>query len=127
MEHEHSEHVAAPSDRVFRALAEADGLARFVPQLTAVHNTQADKVEVEVEARYGGQTHHGEAWLRRDDEQRRIEWGGEGTEYHGSLQVDPDGDGSKLTLRLTTQRAADADPEIAGTLDAVRRLLEAEL
>jgi hypothetical protein len=53
--------------------------------------------------------------------------GGEGTDYHGSLQVDPDGDGSKLTLRLTTQRPADTDGEIAGTLDAIRRLLEAEL
>lgn len=35
MEHEHSEHVAAHADRVYRALAEPEGLARFVPQLTA--------------------------------------------------------------------------------------------
>jgi carbon monoxide dehydrogenase subunit G len=125
MEHEHVQHVAAPSDRVYRALAEPEGLARFVPQLTAVHRTQGDRVEVE--ARYGGQTQRGEAWLRRDDEQRRIEWGGEGSDYHGSLAVEPDGEGSRLTLRLTTQRAADADPDVAGTLDAIRRLLEAEL
>jgi uncharacterized protein YndB with AHSA1/START domain len=123
MDHEHSEHVAASPDRVYRALAEPEGLARFVPQLTEVQPTEGDKVEVE--ARYGGQTHRGEAWLHRDDGQRRLEWGVGDGDYHGSLGVVPDGEGSMLTLTVTTRRATDADREIAGTLDAIRRLLEA--
>jgi uncharacterized protein YndB with AHSA1/START domain len=125
MEHEHAEHVAASPDRLYRVLADSDNLAHYVPQLTAVHRKQGETVEVE--ARYEGKTQHGEAWFRADEERHRIEWGVEGGSYHGWLQVDPDGDGSRLTLHLTTVHAPNVDSDVAGTLDAIRRLLEAEV
>jgi hypothetical protein len=40
--------------------------------------------------------------------------------------VDPDGDGSRLTLFLATARGDAPDTEVMGTLDAIRRLVEAE-
>src|SRR5688572_6804382 len=100
MEHEHTDHVAAPPDQVFAALADIGNLARYVPQVTNARAKDGDKVEIE--ARYEGHTQRGEGWFRTDDERRRIEWGAADSEYHGWLQVSPDGDGSRLTLFVST-------------------------
>lgn len=125
MEHEHAEHVAAEPDRLYQALANVDNIAHWVPQLTSVHRQQGETVEVE--ARYEGKTQQGEAFFRTDDASRRIEWGTQGGPYHGWMQVEPDGEGSKLTLHLSTVHTPDVDRDVAGTLDAIRRLLEAEV
>jgi uncharacterized protein YndB with AHSA1/START domain len=125
MEHEHTEFVAAPPDRVFAALADVDNLPRYVPQLTEAHRLDGDKVEVE--ARYEGHSQKGEAWFRSDESQRRIEWGAPGGGYHGWLQVNSEGNGSRLTLFLATARGDAPDSDVMGTLDAIRRLVEADL
>jgi polyketide cyclase/dehydrase/lipid transport protein len=124
MEHRHSEHVAAEPDRLFAALADVSNLPHYVPQIREAHTT--DKSHVEVEARYEGHTQHGEAWFRADESARRIEWGLDDGPYHGALEVTPDGDGSLLTLELTTVHG-DFDGDIAHTLDAIRRLVEADV
>ena len=77
-----------------------------------------------VDARYEGHTQHGEGWFRPDAEQRRIEWGSRSSSYHGWMQVDPDGDGSRLTLFLATAHGDAPDAEVMGTLDSIRRLVE---
>ena len=123
MEHEHTQHVAAPPDRVFAALADVNNLPRYVPQLTQARRTDGDTVAIE--ARYEGHTHRGEAWFRTDADAHRIEWGAPGSDYHGWIQVNPDGDGSRLTLFLATVRGDAPDSEVMGTLDAMRRLVEA--
>ena len=125
MEHEHTEFVAASPERVFTALADIDNLPRYVPQLTGAHHLEGDKVEVE--ARYEGHTQKGEAWFRSDESQRRIEWGAPGGDYHGWLQVNPEGEGSRLTLFLATAHGDAPDSDVMGTLDAIRRLVEADL
>ena len=86
-----------------------------------------DGDKVTVEARYAGHTQTGEGWFKTDDEKRRIEWGSEGSAYHGWLQVDPDEDGSRLTLYVATVHGDAPDPEVMGTLDAIRRLVEADV
>ena len=124
MEHEHTQHVAAPADRVFAALADVTNLPRYVPQLTSASRGDGDTVNVE--ARYEGHTQHGEAYFRTDESERRIEWGAPSGEYRGWLQVSPDNDGSRLTLFLATARGDAPDNEVMGTLDAIRRLVEAD-
>jgi len=124
MEHEHTQHVAAPPDRVFAALADIENLPRYVPQVTAARRTDGDTVSVE--ARYEGHTQRGDAWFKTDEQAHRIEWGAPHGDYHGWLQVSPDGDGSRLTLFLATVRGDAPDSEVMGTLDAIRRLVEAE-
>ena len=47
--------------------------------------------------------------------------------YNGWLQVDPDEDGSRLTLYVATVHGDAPDPEVMGTLDAIRRLVEADV
>ncbi len=125
MEYEHSTHVAASPEQVYAVLAEPANLVQFVPQLTAIHRAGGDKVEVE--ARYEGHTQKGEASLRTDDQNHRVEWGVPGSGYHGSLTVHDRGDASELTLRLITAHDHDVDQDVAGTLDAIRRLLEAQV
>jgi carbon monoxide dehydrogenase subunit G len=122
MEHVHSEHVAADPASVFAALAEPGNLARFVPQLTKISPRDGDRVDVE--ARYEGRTQHGEAFFRADEAAGTMEWGSEGG-YRGWMKVEPDGDGAMLTLGLHTTHIEHADQDIAATLDAMRRLVEA--
>ncbi len=124
MEHVHSEHVAADPDRVFAALAKPDNLVRLVPQLTKIEPQEGDRVEVE--ARYEGRTQQGEAYLRTDESSRRLEWGTE-RGYSGWMSIEPDGDGSMLTLGLQTARDDHADQDVGATLDAIRRLVEAQV
>jgi uncharacterized membrane protein len=124
MEHEHTEHVAAPPDEVFAVLADVDNLPRYVPQLTGVERVDGDRIRVE--ARYEGRTQHGEASFRSDAANRRIEWGSPGSGYHGWLQVSQEEEGSRLTLFLATAHADAPDSEVMGTLDAIRRLVEAD-
>jgi uncharacterized membrane protein len=125
VKHEHTHHVAAPADKVYAALADVSNLPHYVPQMTSAKPHDGDKVTVE--ARYDGHTQHGEAWFRTDDAKRRIEWGAQGSEYNGWLQVDEDEDGSRLTLYVATVHGDAPDPEVMGTLDAIRRLVEADV
>ena len=124
MQHEHTEHIAAPADAVYAAISDLDNLPRFVPQLTAVRTTQGDQIEVV--ARYHGHEHRGEATFIADETERRIEWGAP-SGYRGWMKVDPDGNGSRLTLFLETQHGSERDHDVAATLDAVRMLVEAEV
>lgn len=124
MEHEHTQHVAAAPDSVFSALADVANLPHYVPQVTAAERIDGERVRVQ--ARYEGHTQVGEAWFRSDASARRIEWGSPDSGYHGWIQVDPDNQGSRLTLFLATSRGDAPDSEVMGTLDAIRRLVEAE-
>ncbi len=125
MEHEHTQHIAAAPDQVFAVLGDVGRLPEFVPQMTGAHAGDGDSVVVD--ARYEGHTQHGEAWFRADPDRRRVEWGSRSSDYHGWMQVDPDGDGSRLTLFLSTAYGDAPDSEVMGTLDAIRRLVEAQV
>jgi carbon monoxide dehydrogenase subunit G len=124
MQHEHTEHVAAAPDAVYAAIADINNLPKFVPQMTAARESGDGRVEVD--ARYEGHTQHGEASFKTDEKARRIEWSA-ASGYHGWMQVDPDGDGSRLTLFLDTPHAGASDHDVAATLDAIRMLVEAQV
>ena len=124
MEHEHTEHVAAAPDAVYAAIADVSNLPAFVPQMTAARDSGDGKVEVD--ARYEGHEQHGEAAFERDDAARRIEWSA-GSGYRGWMQVDEDGEGSRLTLFLDTPHPSVSDDDVAKTLDAIRMLVESKV
>ena len=124
MQHEHTEHIAAPPDAVFAAISDVGNLPRFVPQMTGARPSGDDRVEVD--ARYHGREQHGEATFHADAAQRRIEWGSP-SGYRGWMEVAPDGDGSRLTLFLNTLHGSESDHDVAATLDAIRMLVESEV
>jgi carbon monoxide dehydrogenase subunit G len=123
MQHEHTEHVAAAPDAVYAAISDVTKLPSFVPQMTGAREAEGGRVEVD--ARYGGSEQHGEASFTKDDAARRVEWGA-ASGYRGWMQVDEDGDGSRLTLFLDTRHAA-SDHDVEATLDAIKMLVEAEV
>jgi carbon monoxide dehydrogenase subunit G len=124
MQHEHTEHVAAAPDAVYAAISDVTNLPKFVPQMTAARRAAGGRVEVD--ARYEGHEQHGEASFEADPEARRIEWGS-ASGYRGWMQVNQDGDGSRLTLFLDTPHAGADDHDVAATLDAIRMLVEAQI
>ena len=124
MQHEHTEHVAAPPDAVYAAISDVSNLPRFVPQMTAARPSGDDRVEID--ARYEGREQHGEASFRANDGERKIEWSA-ASGYYGWMQVDADGEGSRLTLFLHTEHGSERDHDVAGTLDAIRMLVESEV
>ncbi|MHB8696121.1 MAG: SRPBCC family protein [Solirubrobacteraceae bacterium] len=124
MQHEHTEHVAATPDAVYSAISDISNLPKYVPQLTGARTTSEGHVHVD--ARYDGHEQHGEASFEANDAARRIEWGAP-SGYHGSIQVDADGDGSRLTLFLDTPHTAASDHDVSATLDAIRMLVESQV
>ena len=124
MQHEHTEHVAATPDAVYGAISDLSNLPKIVPQLTGARHVGDGRVEVD--ARYEGHEQHGEASFRADDAARRIEWGA-ASGYGGWMQVDADGDGSRLTLFLDTPHSRASDHDVAATLDAIRMLVESQV
>ena len=124
MQHEHTEHIAASPDAVYAAISDVTNLPRYVPQMTAARPAGADRVEVD--ARYHGHEKHGEASFHADDAQRRVEWDSP-SGYRGWMKVDPDGEGSRLTLFLETRHGTESDHDVAATLDAIRMLVESEV
>ena len=124
MQHEHTEHVAAPPEAVYRAISNVDNLPRFVPQITGARSSGGDRVEID--ARYEGKEQHGEASFSADDDQQKIEWSSP-SGYHGWMSVKPDGEGSRLTLFLETRHGSERDFDVSSTLDAIRMLVESEV
>jgi carbon monoxide dehydrogenase subunit G len=124
MQHEHTEHVAADPDAVFAAIADVSNLPKFVPQMTGARAAGGDRVEVD--ARYEGREQHGEASFHADAGERRIEWSAP-SGYRGWMKVDPDGEGSRLTLFLETKHSSERDHDVAATLDAIRMLVESQV
>ncbi len=124
MQHEHTEHIAAPPEAVYAAISDVGNLPRFVPQLTGARHADGDRVEVD--ARYHGHEQHGEVSFHADEERRRIEWSA-ASGYRGWMQVESDSGGSRLTLFLNTLHGSESDHDVAATLDAIRMLVEAEV
>jgi uncharacterized protein YndB with AHSA1/START domain len=125
MEHMHTEFVAASPDRVFDALAKVENLPRYVPQLTGAERVDGERISIH--ARYDGHSQEGEAWFKADADAHRIEWGAPGSEYHGSIDIQPEGEGAVLSLHLSTVHAEMPESDVMGTLDAIRRLVEADM
>jgi hypothetical protein len=124
MEHERSAYIPVPADRLYKTIAEIGNLTKFIPGLTATRPAEGDKVDVEAE--YDGHTQHGQAWFRTDDAAHKVEWGAEGHPYHGWLDVGDEGDGSKLTLHLTTGDVGDIGGYVTSTFDSIKRMFSGE-
>jgi hypothetical protein len=104
------------ADRVFAYLADVRNLPRYLPQMTSAVPAGGDKVRVE--AKVGGRTESGEAWMRIDPRRWRIEWGAaEDTGYSGKLVISDDGP-ERCTIELDLHTAGPDDAQVD---DAVRR------
>jgi uncharacterized protein YndB with AHSA1/START domain len=104
--------VMASPDELFSYLSDIHNLPEYFAGMKSAEPAGAAEGDVppgseavHSVAEVDGQRREGEAWFRRDADQRSLSWGSEGpSDYRGELQVDGDGDGSQVTVRLHTER-----------------------
>ncbi len=133
-DYERTTTVDAPADDLFEYLSKVENLPSYMDRMTSAHNLPGDEVEVEARVEPGdvggspdsgnGQTVGGEAWFRIDADTMTLSWGSEGPhDYHGELEVAPDGAASRVTVRLhTTHDAPGIEDGIEQTLANIQRI-----
>ena len=126
--------VTAQPDELFSYLSDIHHLPEYFvaiksaePAGAAEGDVPAGSEAVHTVAEVHGTRQEGEAWLTRDTDARSLRWGSEGpNDYHGELRVDGEGSGSRVTVRLHTERVEGADVEggLATTLAQIKEVVE---
>ncbi len=121
----HTADADVAADTLFGFLAEPRNLPRYFPEMTAAEPEGGESVHVE--ANVHGDHVEGEAWVRPNSAERRLEWGAEGPDdYHGELLVDELAPGrSRITVSLHSVREAAGDEVQDGLERTVTALTQA--
>jgi uncharacterized protein YndB with AHSA1/START domain len=126
-EYDMSRVIPAPVEAVWAVVSDPGRLPRWVP--TAAASAPVGDTEVRLEGESHGHPYSVTAPFRIEDERRRLSWSGDGSGYHGWLQVRGHEDDCEVSLHIVIpadQPGADADEEIARglteTLDRVAEL-----
>ncbi len=130
--YERSTTVAAEPDRLFAWLADVTNLPMYMPSIQAAERDgDVIRTKARVETHGEVREYEGEATFDTDAATRTMSWGAEGpNDYHGELEVDEVGGGSRVSVRITTERAADDDEDtiethLERTVAEIKRLVEA--
>lgn len=123
--------IAVDPQRLFDYLADVGNLPHYMPRLSRAEDAGDGAVSVTATPRLAdGSTVEvqGTAWTRVDTPGRTFSWGSVGGRhgYRGSFDIDAAEGGSRLTVRITSERA-DADSVEAGLRDvlaSIKRLTE---
>ncbi|MFI7672678.1 SRPBCC family protein [Actinophytocola sp. NPDC049390] len=112
-------------DVLFHYLADPTNLPRYFPEMREAEPEGGDRVHVEAEVH--GDRVSGEAWVRPNEAERKLEWGAEGPDdYHGELTVAEVAPGrSRITVSLHSVRAAEGDEVQQGLEQTVAALTQA--
>ena len=133
-DYERTTTIDAPAEDLFEYLSKVENLPQYMDRMTSAHNLPGDEVEVEAKVEPGDvggdstdsgeQTVGGEAWFKIDADNMSLSWGSEGPhDYHGQLEVTPDGAASRVTVRLhTTHDAPGIEDGIEQTLANIQRI-----
>ena len=128
--YERSVQVEAAPGPLFAFLSDVGNLPRYFEQMTSAERLDGERVRTTAVIQPEGEEEQrveGEAWFRVVEGEQRLEWGSEGPNgYQGELDVTPAGDGSEVSVRISTDRdEAEAIEEgLEGTLANVQRLGE---
>ena len=114
-------------DELFDFLSKVENLPKYFSGVTEAHSATGDEVHVVAEPQPGEQGPpekvEADATFEVDADARTLKWGSEGPhDYHGELQVTPEGDGSKVEVTLHTQH--DDDGINDGIDDTLRNIHE---
>lgn len=109
--------VSAPTTALFDYLSDVGNLPKYFSRMTSARPGDGEEVKTTATMPDGTEV-QGDAWFRVDRDAQRIEWGSEGpSEYSGSLDVQPSGDGSEVEVRLHTTRVEPGDREVQDGVD----------
>lgn len=125
-EYTHDIRIAVPPALLFDYLCDVENVPRYMPRVTQAHAIGDGAVEVHASPRLAdGSTVdvQGSAWTRIDSPGRTMSWGSIGgrNNYKGTFDVDADGDGSRLIVRIRSERA-DGDAVRAGLKDTLTQI-----
>ncbi len=102
---------------LFEYLSDVGNLPRYFARMTSAQKGQGEEVLTTARMPDGTEV-EGKAWFRVDSGAQRLEWGSEGpSEYSGSLDVRPSGEGSEVTVILNTTRTHEGDSEVQQGID----------
>lgn len=118
--------IAVPPNMLFTYLSDVENVPRYMPRVTQAHEIGDGAVEVHATPRLAdGSTVEvqGSAWTRIDTPGRTMSWGSIGGRhnYKGLFDVDADGDGSRLFVRIRSERA-DGEAVRAGLKDTLAKI-----
>lgn len=119
--------VAASAGDLFDFLAEVANLPRYFDRMTSAAPGEGEEVTTTASLP-DGRSVEGTAWFRVDRPGQRIEWGSEGpSNYHGQLDVTPDGDGSQVSVQLHTTRVDEGNEEVRAGLAQTLANIKAQI
>ena len=122
--------IDADPDELFQYLSKVENLPKYFTGVTEAHPVTGDQLHVTAEPQPGEEGPpekvEADATFEIDADRRALKWGSEGPhDYHGELQVSPEGTGSRVEVTLHTQHEAeDIEDGIDDTLDHIRELVD---
>ena len=130
-EYRRSTTVEAGPDDLFEFLSRVENLPSYMPRMTSARAVTGDEVEVtarldDVPDAPDGET-VGHASFSVDADRRAIRWGAENEhDYHGELQVTPQGEGARVEVVLHTEHDDEANitQGIEQTLENIRAAVD---
>ena len=91
-------YMDAPADDVYDFVADISNMPKYMP--TTKKAEKAGDERVRVQGGGDGFQYDSEGYLRRNADSGDLEWGADEGTYNGAMSVDPDGDGSNVTIKL---------------------------
>lgn len=134
-DYERSETVQASAEEVFAYLSDVGNLPGYMERMTSAERTGPEEVRttarIDLGDGEGPRDVEGEAWLRVDEAEQRMEWGSEGpNDYRGELDVTPAADGSStVAIRLHTERTdgPGIERDLQSTVESLKAQVEARV
>ncbi len=91
-------YMDASADAVTDFVADIKNMPKYMP--TTKKAEDAGEHRVRVAGGGDGFQYDSEGYLRRNKDDGHLEWGSDEKTYRGSMEIDPDGDGSNVTIKL---------------------------
>ncbi len=88
----------APADAVYDFVADIANMPKYMPTTKSAESAGDERVRVQGGG--DGFQYDSEGYLRRNADDDTLEWGADEDVYNGSMKVDDEGDGSKVTIKL---------------------------
>ena len=128
--------MSATPDEIYDFVADIDNFPKYMPTTKHAESQGPGRVRVRGEAH--GHKYDGDGYLRRSEDNARMEWGADQGYYKGWLEAAPDGEGAKVTVHLTFRGAppgadprdtpppAEVDDALMKSLESIRNYVQGE-
>ena len=118
-DYESSLSMGAGAQDVFDFVTDVRNLPKYLPTTKDAQPQGSDRVRVQGEAQ--GHRYDSDGYLRSDPDAMRLEWGADEGYYSGWMQIEPEDQGSSVTVHISLKgKPPGADPDNAPDPDDIR-------